>query len=151
MLLSFLAPQVQPVLSRIYAAKRVKLCLFLPAHAIRIRLFMPKPFVVCAEVSGAGSSCNRHPWTSLFGLSSGRDFAREVGFRPNSTYDCATPVKFPFYHSNSQLLSFVFLIFRLALRDWTGSRSAARGSFAHFFAYWSASSFLSIPAWLGIH
>ena len=53
LLLSLLAPQVRPVLSCIWAAKRVKLCPFLPAHAIRIRLVMPKPFVVCAEVSVA--------------------------------------------------------------------------------------------------
>ena len=80
LLLSLLAPQVRPVLSCIWAAKRVKLCPFLPVHAICIRLFMPKPFVVCAEVSVARSSCNKSSLDLSF---QSRDFAREVGFRPN--------------------------------------------------------------------
>ena len=90
-----------------------------------------------------------HPWTSLFSLSLGRDFARKVGFRPNFTYACAAPEKFLFCHSNSQLLPFAFLSFCLALlRDWAWSCFA---TYAHFFTSWSANSFPSIPAWPGIH
>ena len=64
-----------------------------------------------------------HPW-SLFSLSSGRDFASEVGFRPSSTYACAALEKVPF----CQLISFIFLIFRLALlKDWYRLSSAAGG------------------------
>ena len=93
-----------------------------------------------------------HPWTSLFSLSSGRDFAREVGFRPNSTYVCAAPGKVPFCHSNCQLVSIIFLIFRLALLiDWSRLSSAAEGSYEYFFASWSTNSFPSIPVWPGIH
>ena len=66
------------MLSCVWAAKRVKLCPFLPVHAICIRLFMPKPFVVCAEVSVARSSCNKSSLDLSF---QSRDFAREVGFR----------------------------------------------------------------------
>ena len=60
-----------------------------------------------------------HPWASLLSLSSGRHFVREVGFMPISTYVCAAPAHVSFCHSNCQLMSFIFLIFRFALlRDW---------------------------------
>ena len=92
-----------------------------------------------------------YPRTSHLSLSSGRDFTRQVGFRPSSTYVCAAPENVPFCHSNCQLISFIFLIFRLALlRDWCRLSPAARSSFAYFFASWSANSFPSIPAWPGL-
>lgn len=71
--------------------------------------------------------------TKVFSLNLGRKFACEVGLRPNSTYACAALEKYLFCHSNSQFLSFAFLIFLLALlRDWTWSCSVARGTFALF-------------------
>lgn len=110
----------------------------------------------------------------VFSLNLGREFTCEVGLRPNSTYVRAALEKYLFCHSNSQFLSFAFVIFLLALlRDWTWSRSVARGTFALFLVSWlrewtrsravakgqlcallvswSANSFPSIPEWPGIH
>lgn len=68
-----------------------------------------------------------HPWASLFNLNLEKAFfAREVGFKPNSTYVCAALENVSFCHSNCQSMSFIILIFRLALlRDWSRLDSSA--------------------------